>query len=158
MTMTVPEFICYSVIPAVLFFLYLCLIVDEDSKYQKNRFRKSLECIYKHIILQNGAFLDGIKFHEVKVIYKNKEFAIGIYKKEHSNRYTTYEIFINGDEAGVFHQLGDCCRSYYYFETMNNRHKNEVMAIIHAGAKEVKKLNKAVTEKKDSWNEYSYFK
>lgn len=158
MTMTVYEFICYCILPAIMFFLYLLLIVDEESKYQKNRFRKSLERIYKYIKLMNEACHDGIKFHEVKVIYKNKEFAIGIYKKEHSYRYTTYEIFINGDEAGMFHQLGDCCRSYYYFETMNNRYKNEVMAIIHAGAKEVKKLNKSVTEKKDSWNEYSYFK
>ena len=32
------------------------------------------------------------------------------------------------------------------------------MEIIHACAKEAKKLTKAVTEKKDSWNEYSYFK
>ena len=83
---------------------------------------------------------------------------VGIYKKERSNRYTTYELFINGDEAGTFHILGDCCHTRYYFETENNRYRAEVMQIIHAGAKEVKKLTKAVTEKSSSWNEFSYFK
>ena len=156
--MNIYEFICFSVLPAILFFHYLCFMVDEDSKYQHNRFRKSIERVYKHSVSMNEYAHDGIKFHEVKVIYKNKEFMIGIYKKEHSNRYTTYELFINGDEAGTFHILGDCCRTRYYFETENNRYKAEVMQIIHAGAKEVKKLTRATTEKKASWNEHSYFK
>ena len=158
MTMTTLEFICYYVFPAIMFFHYLCLFVDEDSKYQLNRFRKAIERIYKYIVYMNEYFHDGIKFHEVKVICKNKEFLVGIHKKEHSNRYAIYELFINGDEAGTFHILGDCCTTRYYFETENNRYKAEVMAIVQAGAKEVKKLTRATSEKKASWNEYSYFK
>lgn len=149
---------CFVGFCAILFLHYLYLFVDEDSKFKKNRFRKSIEQVYKHIVHMNEYTHDGVKFHEVKVIYKNKEFAIGIYKKEHSLRYTTYEIFINGDEAGTFHILGDCCKKYYYFETEHNRYKHEVMDIVSAGAKEVKKLTKATTEKTDGWNEYSYFK
>ena len=70
--MNIYEFICFSVLPAILFFHYLCFMVDEDSKYQHNRFRKSIERVYKHIVSMNEYAHDGIKFHEVKVIYKNK--------------------------------------------------------------------------------------
>ena len=149
---------CFVAFCAILFLHYLYLFVDDDSKFKKNRFRKSIEHVYKQIVHMNEYTHDGVKFHEVKVIHKNKEFAIGIYKKEHNYRYTTYDIFINGDEAGTFHILGDCCRSYYYFETQNNRYKSEVMDIVRAGAKEIKKQAKATTEKTGSWNEYSYFK
>jgi hypothetical protein len=139
-------------------FHYLYLFVDDNSRYKQSRFKKSIEQIYKHIVLLNENAHDGVKFHEVKVICKNKEFMIGIHRKEHNFRYTTYELFINGDEAGTFHILGDCCHERYYFETKNHRDKAEVMLILRAGAKEVKKLNKATVEKKASWNEYSYFK
>jgi hypothetical protein len=149
---------CFIIFVAVMFFHYIFLFVDEDSRFKKNRFRKSVEHVYKRIVHMNEYTHDGVKFHDVKVIYKNREFAIGIFKKEHSNRYTTYEIFINGDEAGTFHILGDCCSHSYYFETQNNRYKSEVMDIVHAGAKEVKKLAKATTEKTGGWNEHSYFK
>jgi hypothetical protein len=146
---------CFVGFCAILFLHYIFLFVDEDSKFKKNRFRKSIEEVYKHIATSTK---NDVMFRTVDVIYKNKEFAIGIVKKEYSFRYTTYEIFINGDEAGTFHILGDCCKKYYYFETENNRYKHEVMDIVRAGAKEVKKLNKATTEKTNSWNEYSYFK
>ena len=158
MTMTWQEFICYSVLPASMFMHYLTLMADENSKYQKNRFRKSIECVYKYIMKMNDCAKDGIRFHELKLIYKNKEFAIGIHKKEHTDRYITYQIFINGEEAGMFHQVGDCCNTQYYFEALNKRHKAEVTMIVNAGAKEVKKLAKATAKKKYSWNENSYFK
>ena len=156
--MNAYEFICFCILPAIMFFHYLCLMTPEDSKYQQNRFRKSIERVYEYIVSLNESVHDGVKFHEVKVIYKNKEFMIGIHKKDHNNRYTTYALFINGDEAGTFHILGDCCCTRYYFETEHNRYKAEVMQIIHAGAKEVKKLTRPTTEKKNSWNEHSYFK
>ena len=151
----VYEIICWCIIPTILVLHFIYWFLDDNSKYQKHKLRSSLEQIFKYIA---SITKEGDRYPEVKVIYKNKEFAIGIYKKEHNFRYTTYEIFINGDKAGMFHIVGDYCCHYHYFETDNNRYKFEVMAIIHAGAKEVKKLNKSVTEKKGSWNEYSYFK
>ena len=156
--MTAFEIHVLMILPAIIFWHFIGLFVDSNSRYQKKKFRKSLNSVYEYIKKLNEANHDGIKFHEVKVIYKNREFYIGIHKKEHNYRYTTYEIFINGDEAGVYHQIGDSCTSQYYFEKQNNRELCEVMEIIHAGAKEVKKPTKAVSEKKNSWNEYSYFK
>jgi hypothetical protein len=150
---------CFIGFCAILFLHYLFLFVDEDSRYQKKKFKKSLERIFDYLASMTKA---GDRYPIIKVIYKNKEFAIGIYKKEHNYRYTTYDIFINGDEAGTFHILGDCCKKYYYFETMNNRYKHEVMDIVRAGAKEInkrdKERNKAVARETNSWNEYSYFK
>jgi hypothetical protein len=105
----------------------------------------------------NTESCDGVRFHEIKVIYKNREFRVGVHKNDNSYRYGTYEIFINGDLAGTFHQLGDCCETYYYFEKQNHRNISEVMSIVHAGAREVKKLTKATIEKKISSDDYSYF-
>lgn len=150
--------VCIFLIPQILGWHIIWLVLDHNSKFQKKRLRKSLDLVYDYIKTLDKAVHDGIKFHEVKVIHKNREFNIGIYKKEHNFRYTTYEIFINGEEAGILHRVGDCCTSYYYFERQNNREQYEVMEIVNAGAKKVKKLNRACTEKKSSWNEYSYFK
>lgn len=145
---------------AVLFFHYIFLFVDDGSKFQKNRLRKSIEEIYKHVVMMNETYHDGIKFHEFRLIYKNREFFIGIHKKELNNRYTTYSIFINGDDAGVFHQVGDCCTRQYYFEAANKRCKYEVAEIIRAAAKEVRKQNKEAckTTVNSSVDNYSYFK
>ena len=160
--MTVFETHVLMLLPAVLFFHYIFLFVDDGSRFQKNRLRKSIEEIYKHIVLMNETCCDGVKFHEFRLIYKNREFFIGIHKKELSNRYTTYSIFINGDEAGMFHQVGDCCSRQYYFEALNKKCKYEVTEIMHAAAKEVRKQNKESTKKVartlSSGNEYSYFK
>ena len=153
--MTVFEIHIIMILPAILFWHFIELFVDSNSRYQKKKFKKSLECVFDHLASMTKA---GDRYPTLKVTYKNREFNIGIYKKEHNYRYVTYEIFINGDEAGIYHQIGDCCTQQYYFEKQNNREQYEVMEIIHAGAKEVKKLNRATTEKKDSWNEYSYFK
>ena len=153
----VYEIICWSVIPAILGFHFINLVLSDDSKYQKNRLRNSLTRIHSYIDTLNACYHDGVRFHEVKVIYKNREFGIGVHKTDHSYRYTTYEIFINGDAAGTLHQVGDCCQTYYYFEKQNHRMVSEVMSIVHAGAKEVKKLTDATTEKTASCNMYSYF-
>lgn len=156
--MTVNEFICFSIIPLIIALHYIHLVISDESKYQKRKLRNRLTLISSHLTTLNETADDGIRFHELKVICRNREFLIGVLKKDHNYRYCTYAIFINGDEAGTLHQIGDCCRSEYYFEKQNNREFFAVMEIIKAGAKEVKKLNRATTEKKDSWNEYSYFK
>ena len=149
---------CIIVLPMVIMLHFIFLFVDHNSKFQKGKLKKSLEGIYCHLKERNENAHDGIRFHELKVIYKNREFLIGVIKKEHSYHYTTYSIFINGDEAGQLHRIGDCCYNQYYFETQNHREQVEVMDIINAGAKEVKRLAKTTTEKKSSWNEHSYFK
>lgn len=153
--MTPFEIHVLMILPAILFAHYIGMFVDSNSRYQKKKFRKSLECIFNHLALMTKA---EDRYPTLKVIYKNREFHIGLYKKEHNYHYTTYEIFINGDEAGVYHQIGDCCTKQYYFERQNKREQYEVMEITNAGAKEIKKLAKATTEKKGSWNENSYFK
>ena len=153
--MTVFETIVLMFLPAILFAHYIGIFVDSNSRYQKKKFKRSLEHIFDHLASMTKA---GDRYPTLKVIYKNREFNIGLYKKEHNYYYTTYEIFINGNEAGVYHQVGDCCTKQYCFEKQNKREQYEVMEIINAGAKEVKKLTKATAEKKDSWNEYSYFK
>jgi hypothetical protein len=102
------------------------------------------------------------RYPTVDFVYKNRNFRVGIYKKEHNYRYSTYEIFINDDGAGIFHTIGDCCTIQSYFEKQNNREQYEVMEIINACAKKIRKENKKrtkeVAENVSSWNEFSYFK
>ena len=153
----VYEYVFY-LIPFILMLHYCLLVCSDDSRHQKRKLRNSLTHINSYLVKLNLDSNDGIRFHELKVIYKNRESKIGVHKKEHNYYYITYDIFINGDEAGVLHQIGDSLWSQYYFEQQNHREKSEVMAIVNAGAKEVKRLAKSTTEKKSSWNEYSYFK
>ena len=158
----VYEIICWSIIPAILGLHFIFLRIDDNSKYQKRKLRASLVRIHSYITQLNLEYIDGIKFHELKVIYKNKEFNIGVHKTDHNSRYCYYEIFINGDKAGTLHEVGDSLNSYYYFETENHRVKWEVMAIINVGAKQAKKEIDKRTEKlvKETltWDNYSYFK
>ena len=111
------------------------------------------------------------KVHKLRIVWENDtpknaliqlDFGNKTDKKELNNRYTTYSLFINGDEAGMFHQVGDCCSRQYYFEALNKRCKYEVTEIMHAAAKEIRKQNKEsakkVTGTLSSSNEYSYFK
>lgn len=147
--------ICLCLIPAVLTLHFCFLVIDDNSKYQKKQLRKALDRIFAYLASMTA---EGSRYPTVKLLYKNREFNIGIYRKDHNYYYTTYEIFINGDEAGQLHKIGDCFDSQYYFEKQNHREQYEVFEIIRAAAKEVKKLTLATTEKKNSWNEYSYFK
>jgi hypothetical protein len=75
-----------------------------------------------------------------------------------NSQYSTYEIFINGNKAAIYHRLEHMWMSSYYFEAVNKRHRDEVESIIYAGVKVINKLNKPVKEKKDGYTEYSYFK
>ena len=158
----VYKYICLYIIPFILLMHYCWLTCDSNSKYQKNRLRNNLTYINSHLVLLNEVFNDGIRFHELKVIYKNREFMVGVIKNDHSHEYTTYNIFINGEEAGVLHQVGDCCESQYYFEKQNHRDRGEVMAIVEAGAKVVKnerdKNTKKLAKEALTWDSYSYFK
>ena len=131
------------------------LFIDSDSKYQKWKLRKSLDRIYERLTWSRQ---DGIKYPEVSFTYKNRNFNVSIHKKDLTSCYCTYTIYINGDEAGCYHKLKHLFLNSYYFEPLNKRDKLEVIKIMHACNKVVKKKNKAIQEKPMSHTEYSYFK
>ena len=133
----------------------LGLFIDSDSKYEKWKLRKSLDRIYDRL---NKSKQAGIKYPEVSFIYKNRNFSVGIYKKDFNNHYCTYTIYINGAEAGCYHKLEHLFLNSYYFESINRRDRLEVIKIVHACNKVVKKMNKATQEKPMSCADYSYFK
>jgi hypothetical protein len=98
---------------------------------------------------------------EINIIYKNKKFAVGIIKTEVSSYYSTYKIFINGNEAGCYHKMKKSylqCGYQYSYEEVNKRHRQEVTAIIYAAYSLLKQKEKPKKEKKDGYTEYSYFK
>ena len=131
--------------------ILLCLA--DESKVQKYRFRKALERILAHLQTVHPKYAP-----ELDIIHKNRKFAIGIIFKEVNNRYSTYSIFINGEGAAIFHRLEHLGYSSYYLEEANKRHKGEVISIIFAANRDIKRLNKPKKEKTDGYSEYSYFK
>lgn len=155
--MDIYEFICFCILPTIMSWHVICLFIDDDSRHQQNKFRKALDLICEYILKQNEAFEDGVRFNSVKVIHRQREFQVGIIKETLSHNYSTYRIFINGDEAARFHRLNKVLGSSYYFESVNGRHKSEVREILYACSKEVKKLNKASLQKIDYYAEHSYF-
>lgn len=146
---------CMIIVPSLLVWTFFFTVCADDSKVQKRRLRKSIERILEYI---NDNTKDGCPPTELNIIYKNKKFAIGIIKNEVNYHYSTYRIFINGDEAGVYHVLHHMFLNSYYFETKNKRHESEVISILHAGNKVMKKMNKPEKIKENGWDEYSYFK
>ena len=146
--------ICIVVIPASILLHIMFLFLANDSRFQRGRFRKSLDRIYDKLCTAKE---NGIKYPTVDIIHKNKQFAIGIHKNEINYYYSTYEIYINGDAAGVYHRLKQGLRSSYYFETMNRRYTWEVEDIIRAADREIKKLEKATCGKSVCYDEHSYF-
>ena len=142
--------ICLIVVPSAIVWSIFFTFCATDSKYQLYRFRKALDKIDEHLN-HNTAM-------ELNIIHKNKKFAISIVKSKVNSQYSTYEIFINGNKAAIYHQLQHLWMSSYYFEAVNKRHRDEVESIIYAGVRVINKLNKPVKEKKDGYTEYSYFK
>lgn len=147
--------ICCMIVPSLFVWVLFFTLVVDDSKLQKYRVRCSIENIYKWIMSETK---DGSPPCAFNIIHKNKKFSIGIIKNEVNYHYCTYRIFINGDEAAVYHQLKHLWCSNYYFEEINKRHKDEVVSILHAGNKVLKKMNKPKKVKNNGWDEYSYFK
>ena len=147
--------ICCMVVPTLILWTIFFTMCTDDSKLQKYRVRCSIENIHEYIICNTKA---GSAPCALNIIYKNKKFEIGIIETVVNYHYRTYRIFINGDEAAVYHQLRHLWACSYYFEEINKRHKDEVISILHAGNKVLKKMSKQKEEKKDGWSEYSYFK
>lgn len=129
--------------------------INSDSRFQKHRVFKSIVNIQEWIIHNTEMSHPPCAFN---IIYKNKKFAIGIIKDEVNYHYCTYRIFINGEEAGIYHVLHHMFLNSYYFESVNRRYESEVVSILHAGNKVLKSMERSKKEKKDSWDAYSYFK
>lgn len=142
-------------LPSVFIWWAFLTFVNDNSRFQKNRLRKSIDNIYSYIMANTKESHPPIEFN---IIHKNKKFAIGIIKDEVNYHYYNYRIFINGEEAGVFHILRHTCLNSYHLESVNKRHCDEVTSILHAGNKVLKQMSKNKKEKKDGYTEYSYFK
>lgn len=140
-------------LPSVFLWVIMLSFIPDDCKFQQNRLRKALVNLHKHIT----DITDGATPAQYTVTYKNKKFDIGIIKESFNTHYYTYRIFINGEEAGVYHILSKLFFNSYYFEEVNRRHSSEVISIIHAGNKALKKTEKKLKVKTDGWTEYSYF-
>lgn len=125
---------------------------SDSSPRQQKRLQDSLELIYAHLKKK-----DTVVPASYVVTYKNKTFEVGVLETE-VNRYITYRIFINGEEAGCFHILRHIYKNTYYFEPINRRHEDEVRAIIRAAAKQLREQIKANKTKTNYYSEYSYFK
>ena len=152
--MTFADF-CIMMFMNIIVLTFFLTVCSDDSKLQKYRLRCSIENIYNYIISNTKA---GQCRCELNIIHKNKKFGIGIIENEVNDHYKTYTIFINGDDAAIYHQLTHFWGCSYYYQAVNKRHKDEVISILHAGNKVIKKLQKSKEEKKDGWSEYSYFK
>jgi hypothetical protein len=152
--MSIFEEICLCVLPSALIWHLFAFFVFSDSRFQKYRLRKALEKILNHLATAEES---GVRFPELSIIYKNRRFSIGIVYKEINSQYSTYEIFINGADAGVYHRLKHNCCSTYYLEPLNKRHATEVRSIVMAGDRVLKKMSRPKKEKKNGYTEYSYF-
>lgn len=139
----------------VLVWWFSLTFINDNSRFQKHRLWKSIYNILVHITANTEVNHPPVEFD---ITYKNKQFAIGIIEDKINYHYSNYRIFINGEEAGVYHVLHHMFLNSYYFETKNKRHQSEVESILHAGNKVLKKMNKPKKINTDSWDQYSYFK
>ena len=146
--------LCIMFVPGILVWHIFFIFFMSDGRYQKYRVRKSLENIYKYQLDHKG---DRTVPPEVCVTFKNRNFKVGIVKTDSNRQYSTYRIFINGDEAGIYHRLEHFVLSSYYFEEQNHRLSHEVVAILHAASKKIKREERTTTEKPIT-SDYSYFK
>ncbi len=145
---------CVMFLPGIMISHIFAIFCMDDSRFQKIRVRKSLERIYTYALDRKEP---GHIQPEVDVTYKNKQFKVGVFKDNVNSQYAKYDIYINGELAGHYHRLAHDIVCSYYFEEENHRSKDEVIAIVHAASKAVRKKVKETTEKEVTPN-YSYFK
>lgn len=138
--------VCLWFFTTVFIWHFCALFVWDDSRFQKNRFKKTLTRLY-----------NCTPHNKVSIIYKNKKFAVEIQHKKINDIYCYYEIFINDKLAATFHQLTGLWGNRYRFNEENKRHASEVRAIIKAADKALKYEAKPKKIKENGWNEYSYF-
>lgn len=147
--------ICMAVLVSGIIYQIALSIFSENSRVQKHRLRKALDRILFDLTSRSE---EGPKYPELNIIHKNRKFSISITYRELNNRYGIYTIFINGQEAALYHRFKHDLISSYYLEEANKRHKSEVISIVLAGDKVLRKLDKPVKEKNNGYSEYSYFR
>ena len=147
----------YAVVSFIIWQVMWFFFAD-GGKVQRWRLRRALDNIAAYLEKEKEA-KDVIIPQELTFYFKNKRFSIGLFKKDVEYLvYKTYDIYINGDEAARLHCLQHDFLNSYRMNTVNNRHENEIIKIILAGNKYLKKLQKETIEKKiPSWKENSYF-
>lgn len=139
----------------VLIWWVFFTFISTNSRFQKHRLWKSIQNILVYVDAHTKKNHSPVEFD---IFYKNKKFAIGVIKNEVNYYYSNYSVFINGEAAGIYHVLRHLCLNSYHFETKNGRHESEIISILHAANKVLKKMNKTQKINTDSWNQYSYFK
>lgn len=136
----------------LIYFFYF-----DEGRVQKWRLRKSIDSIidYCSRITKEGDIRAQVHF-----VYKSKVFDIGIFDKDINYYYKLFDIYVNGEHDAEYHCLKHTCLRSYQLCTHHNRSSSEVIKLIHAAAKYVKKLEKEITERKDAASLYSnsYFK
>jgi hypothetical protein len=125
-----------------------------DSRYQKYRFRKALDRVHEYGI-KNAT--NEVAPVDLNLIYKNKKFSISLLKEVVNSRYSIYRVYINGEEAGRYHQLQHACLSSYYYEEVNKRHRDEVESIVYAARKVLRDKERPKKIKNNGYTEYSFF-
>lgn len=128
-----------------------------EGKIQKWRLRNSIDRIIEYC---DSNTKDGSIRAQVHFVYKGKVFDIGIFDKDINYHYKLFDIYVNGEHDAEYHCLRHSSLNSYKLHTYHNRDANEIIKLIHAAAKKVKKWEKELTEKKDNANLYSnsYFK
>lgn len=128
-----------------------------EGKVQKWRLRKSIDRIIDYC---NSITKDGDIRAQVHFVYKGKVFDVGIFDKDVNYHYKLFDIYVNGEHDAEYHCLRHSSLNSYQLYTYHNRDSNEVIKLIHAAAKSVKKLEKEITEKRNDVSCYtkSYFK
>ena len=80
---------------------------------------------------------DYVKQGVIETSIKNKTFQVVVYRIEEPQNsiYSHYAIQINDEVVAKLHRFySSTCHTYYSFEVLNNRDKNEIIEIIKSAA------------------------
>ena len=137
----------------LIYFFYF-----DVGRMQKWRLRNAIDNVSRYLEnerVENDKLLRG----EVSFYYRNRKFNLGIIEHRENNVYRIYEIFINGEDAAKYHCMQHECLRTYYFEITSGRDASEVIKIIHAANRQVRKIEKEKADHKvPEWKANSYFK
>lgn len=140
---------CLIILLTAIVWHIFALFIFDGSRYQRYRLKEALSRITDYSSACSGKSAKS----ELKLIHRNKRFTVSVTKKDFTAHYSVYSIFINGSEAGKYHQLRHRLLSTYFFEEINDRYELEVASIVMAAGKKLREIDKTNKE-----NESSYFK
>lgn len=154
---TIVEWLFIFAVDIAIFQLMYFFYFD-TGRYQKRRLRNAVDHIGRYLdneCIENDKLLRG----EVSFYYRNRKFNLGIIEHKENNVYKIYEIFINGEDVAKYHCMQHECLRTYYFEITSGRDASEVIKIIHAANRQVRKIEKEnAYHKVPEWKANSYFK